>query len=1136
MAITDKNCGCKEDLSVLNIRYDGNDLACISIQPGDNLSTIFKNINDIICTLKENIQGLSLIENVGTGAGLYKGVSETSVQQFKSLIAGAGISIDETTNEVQISSVYQTTALDFNPLTNQLTATYVDGSQKSVVLSFTETLTSLSWDNPTKTLTYVDENATATNIDLTSVFSETLTSIALQAGDIAYTDENSAQTIIPLPKNTSDLINDGDDGINQFLSVGDNISLLTNNVPYLTSADLPSFDAVPTDGSTNGVESNGVYDALQTYLSRTTGGTMFGDINMNGRDITNGGISYFGWATSNNSQTNTLRLTTTGTDDYRWYILRQAPNSVSNLNIQTESDGSPGVFITRYTLNYEGSPTIATDLVTKAYGDANYLTSSSISVSDEGTPVATLSTLNFIGAGVNAVDAGGGQIDVTITGGVIFPVDDTESLVQDPLDNSKQIRLDAGNITTANTRAIIMADQDVDLSTLVWDASGFSNNLATTDDTLQEIFDKVDALIGGAGHTIQDEGTPLTQRTNLDFVGDGVTVTDDSVNNKTIVTVPGNILAVTTTSGWANYADTTYTTGSPFLLTTAAGKVNLPNNAGTVVDSEKPSDITTFYNGTAITGQEGDAYSITIEFKVRPTTAASDVRISTTIDIGGAVGELYPRDFSLTKGSGVEHYYISSFLYYTLDTWQANGGIVKVQATNSNVEIYDIRYVIAREHKAGNSYVQSNAITADDYAALINANSPSISNTFVTQNDIAGITWDPSGFSGNLAPTDDTLQEVFNKLDTLTTDLTNYARTDIAETFDNRVIVGANGSVADAFRLIGTGTGNLNTSYISFYESNGVTRQGYLGFPGSSDSNLRVFNDITNQYVQLLGTGGNNALQFYNGTIANTVWHSGNDGIGSGLDADFLNGTPLADIAQTNISEVFESNLRIAGNSYIGNSDLRTIIRDNNSGITILSQNNAGGGSIYLRPNGDASITGQFVLDSSGNVTVNGDVSVTDEAYGSGWNGSLEVPTKNAVYDKIESLKTTGTGTTGIVLRGATAGTYTVGSQSWLWKRVSDLVVFRIVLLGISGTSPTGNLRVDLSSITMPDIDAFGIFNVQPVTWNSSYDNLQAISNGGNFIEFIYQATAATTTSSVTNEDFTNGAIYITGSYLTNEA
>lgn len=35
-----------------------------------------------------------------------------------------------------------------------------------------------------------------------------------------------------------------------------------------------------------------------------------------------------------------------------------------------------------------------------------------------------------------------------------------------------------------------------------------------------------------------------------------------------------------------------------------------------------------------------------------------------------------------------------------------------------------------------------------------------------------------------------------------------------------------------------------------------------------------------------------------------------------------------------------------------------------------------------------------------------GSVSVPDEAYASGWNASLQVPTKNAIYDKIESLPT----------------------------------------------------------------------------------------------------------------------------------
>lgn len=41
-------------------------------------------------------------------------------------------------------------------------------------------------------------------------------------------------------------------------------------------------------------------------------------------------------------------------------------------------------------------------------------------------------------------------------------------------------------------------------------------------------------------------------------------------------------------------------------------------------------------------------------------------------------------------------------------------------------------------------------------------------------------------------------------------------------------------------------------------------------------------------------------------------------------------------------------------------------------------------------------------------ITSEDNLTVPDEAYGSGWNGSLEVPTKNALYDKIETLSAGG--------------------------------------------------------------------------------------------------------------------------------
>lgn len=55
-----------------------------------------------------------------------------------------------------------------------------------------------------------------------------------------------------------------------------------------------------------------------------------------------------------------------------------------------------------------------------------------------------------------------------------------------------------------------------------------------------------------------------------------------------------------------------------------------------------------------------------------------------------------------------------------------------------------------------------------------------------------------------------------------------------------------------------------------------------------------------------------------------------------------------------------------------------------------------------------------------GNATA-GAISVVDDPYAAGWNGSVYVPTKNAIYDKIEALLTAPTLTGAITVAGATA-------------------------------------------------------------------------------------------------------------------
>ena len=61
-------------------------------------------------------------------------------------------------------------------------------------------------------------------------------------------------------------------------------------------------------------------------------------------------------------------------------------------------------------------------------------------------------------------------------------------------------------------------------------------NLTLTGQNIQ-----ADLLGGGSGHTIEDEGVPLTARTGLNFIGAGVTATDNAGTDATDVTIPGGV-------------------------------------------------------------------------------------------------------------------------------------------------------------------------------------------------------------------------------------------------------------------------------------------------------------------------------------------------------------------------------------------------------------------------------------------------------------------------------------------------------------------------------------------------------------------------------------------------------------------
>jgi hypothetical protein len=153
-------------------------------------------------------------------------------------------------------------------------------------------------------------------------------------------------------------------------------------------------------------------------------------------------------------------------------------------------------------------------------------------------------------------------------------------------------------------------------------------------------------------------------------------------------------------TGWASYRDTQYTSAAPFNVAGGPDGVMLPNNAATVLDSQIPTDIASFYDPATkkIAGRTGDGMIIVIDLTLRP-LSGSLTSFELWVDIGGAIGRTYQNSISVTKGNGVAHRYSITLPVYTLDTWEANGGVVYVQAAHE-CEIFDIRYIFHRTHKA----------------------------------------------------------------------------------------------------------------------------------------------------------------------------------------------------------------------------------------------------------------------------------------------------------------------------------------------------------------------------------------------------------------------------------------------------
>lgn len=151
--------------------------------------------------------------------------------------------------------------------------------------------------------------------------------------------------------------------------------------------------------------------------------------------------------------------------------------------------------------------------------------------------------------------------------------------------------------------------------------------------------------------------------------------------------------------GWTAINDTTYTSGSPFSITSGVDTYLVFNN-DSVLEAYAPlgttaADYFDDVNNRITTAGVGHSYIFRLTFKCVPANNSRVLNIQ--YDIGTGLGSQIPIDSrsSELRTAGVASNVSLSSLIYTLGTFDTNGMGIILNA-NTNCDIYDISMVITR--------------------------------------------------------------------------------------------------------------------------------------------------------------------------------------------------------------------------------------------------------------------------------------------------------------------------------------------------------------------------------------------------------------------------------------------------------
>lgn len=146
--------------------------------------------------------------------------------------------------------------------------------------------------------------------------------------------------------------------------------------------------------------------------------------------------------------------------------------------------------------------------------------------------------------------------------------------------------------------------------------------------------------------------------------------------------------------GWETYTDTD-TEGSPQVLVASQDNIITIDTVGIISQAPNGHRLWNTSTNKIVPFASGDSYTFRLNFKAKIANVSGYFTMK--LDIGGSQGVILERASTFPKGANTEQAFSSTNMVFSLDTFLANGGIIKINPSHT-MDIYSKTLFIERTY------------------------------------------------------------------------------------------------------------------------------------------------------------------------------------------------------------------------------------------------------------------------------------------------------------------------------------------------------------------------------------------------------------------------------------------------------